>query len=71
MWRGLDPEIRRQLDNVRQMVALRHQTPVREWALIFVADRDELLVVREWPNRTITAYATSEYSERLRNGGNN
>lgn len=30
MWSGFDPELRRQLDNIRQMVALRYQTPTRE-----------------------------------------
>jgi hypothetical protein len=66
MWPGFDPELRRQLENIRQMVALRHQTPTREWPLIFVDEHDELLVVREWPDGSITAYSTSEYSDRIR-----
>lgn len=66
MWSCFDPELRRQLDNVRQMVRLTHQTPTREWPLLFIDDRDELLVVREWPDGSITAYLTSEYSDALR-----
>jgi len=67
MWPGFDPELRRQLDGIRQLVSLRHQTPVREWPLIFMRQYDELFVVREWPDGSITAYATTEYSEILRN----
>lgn len=55
MW-SLDPEIVRQLQHVRQMVLLQHQTPTREWPLIVEESRDELLVVREWPDGSITAY---------------
>jgi hypothetical protein len=68
MWSGFDPELRRQLEVTREMVALQHQMPTREWPLIFVDQHDELLVVREWPNGSLTAYATSEYSDRLRKG---
>jgi hypothetical protein len=67
MWSGFDPELWRQLDSIREMVALKHQSPSKEWPLIFVEQHDELLVIREWPNGSLTAYATSEYSERLRN----
>jgi hypothetical protein len=56
MWSGFDPELRRQFDNVRELVSLRHQSPTREWPLVFVAEHDALLVVREWPNGSITAY---------------
>lgn len=55
MW-SLDPEIVRQLERLREMVTLQHQTPTREWPLIVEESREELLVVREWPNGTITAY---------------
>ena len=68
MWSGFDPELRRQLESVRQMVARRHQTPTREWPLIFVDQYDELFVVREWPDGSITAYSTTEYSDIIRNG---
>ena len=56
MWFGLDPELRRQLDNIRQMVGLQHQTPTREWPMISIEDDRALLVVREWPDGSITAY---------------
>ena len=59
MWSGLDPELRRQLDNIRQMVARSHQTPTQEWPLIFVDDHKAVLVVREWPDGAITAYHMS------------
>jgi hypothetical protein len=55
MW-SLDPEIARQLARVREMVTLQQQTPTREWPLFVEESRDELLVVREWPNGSITAY---------------
>ena len=66
MWPGLDPEFVRQLDTIRQMVGLRYQSPTREWPLVFVEDRDELLVVREWPDGSVTAYMTSEHSDDIR-----
>jgi len=62
MWSGFDPEILRQLAFVREMVTLRHQTPTREWPLVFVDQHDELLVIREWPNGSITAYAAPKPS---------
>ena len=62
MWSGFDPEIWRQLAFVREMVTLRHQTPTREWPLVFVEQHDELLVIREWPNGSITAYAAPKPS---------
>lgn len=67
MWSGFDPELCRQLEYVRRMVKLSHLTPTREWPLIFLNEHDALLVVREWPDGTVTAYLTTEYSDRLRN----
>jgi hypothetical protein len=67
MWRGLDPEFVRQLGAIRQLVALRYQSPTREWPLTLV--EEGLLVVREWLDGSITAYITSEYSDRARNSG--
>jgi hypothetical protein len=62
MWSGFPPELQRELDSVRRLAALTRQTPTKEWPLVFLADYDLLLVVREWPNGEMTAYATSEYS---------
>ena len=59
MWSGFDPELRRQLDSIRLMVALQHQTPTREWPLISIADHGALLVVREWPDGSVTSYLAS------------
>ena len=50
------------------MVARRHQTPTREWPLIFMDQYDGLLAVREWPDGSITASSTTEYSDIIRNG---
>jgi hypothetical protein len=69
MWPGLDPELLRQLATIRQLTALTHRTPTREWPLMFVKQHNALLVVREWPDGSITAYLTSEHSKRFRNGG--
>lgn len=66
MWSGFDPEMARQLDNIRRMVRLRYQEPTREWPLIFIGEYDALFVVREWPDGSITAYATSDHSGHLR-----
>jgi hypothetical protein len=64
MWPGFDPELRRQLNHVRQLVALQHSTPTREWPLFFCDEHNQLLVVREWPNGLITAYLHSPSSHR-------
>ena len=56
MWFDLDPELRRQLEHIRQMVALQHQTPTREWPMTAADDDRALLVVREWPDGSVTAY---------------
>jgi hypothetical protein len=55
MWR-FDPEMVRQLEHLREMVAIQRQTPTREWPLALGESERELLVVREWPNGSITAY---------------
>jgi hypothetical protein len=69
MWPGLDPELLRQLATIRQLAALSHRTPTREWPLIVVKQYNALLVVREWPDGSITAYMTSRRSGTVRNGG--
>ena len=69
MWSSFDPELFRQLDCIRQMVARSHQTPTREWPLILVDDHDALLVVREWPDGAITAYHMHRESGSIRNDG--
>ncbi len=65
MWQGFDPEIQRDLAAVKALVRLTHQTPTREWPLVFVDDYHALLVVREWPDGQITAYWTSEIRDPL------
>ena len=57
MWFNFDPELRRQLEQIRQIVALQQQTPTREWP--FIATHRSLLVLREWPDGSITAYLAS------------
>ena len=64
MWFDFDPEFRRQLENIHQMVSLQHQTPTREWPLIFDETNQELLVVREWPDGSVTAYLMQRGSSR-------
>jgi hypothetical protein len=66
MWPGFDPQLRRDFENIRQMVRLQHQVPTREWPLIVENPDDELLVVREWRDGSVTAYLTSEYSDTIR-----
>jgi len=57
MWSGINPEMRRQLKTIRQLVALQHQTPIKEWPLVFIAEFNALLVVREWADGSLTMYA--------------
>jgi hypothetical protein len=64
MWSGFDPQLRRELEHVRRMVSLRRQTPTREWPLIFDETNQELLVVREWPDGSVTAYLMQRGSSR-------
>lgn len=65
MWQGFDPEIKRDLAALKALVRLTHQTPTKEWPLVFVEDYDALLVVREWLDGQITAYWTSEIRDPL------
>jgi hypothetical protein len=50
MWAEFDPRLWQDLATFRQMVALKHQTPTKEWPLIYVEGHQALLVVREWPD---------------------
>ena len=68
MWYGIDPELRKQLEHIREMVTLSRQNPTREWPLVFVEEFDALLVVREWPGGQITAYTISACSDAIREG---
>jgi hypothetical protein len=60
MWGGLDPALQKQLQQIREMVKLSHESPTREWPLVFVAEFEALLVVREWAGGNITAYTMSK-----------
>jgi hypothetical protein len=40
-----------------------HQTPTKEWPLVFVGECEAMLVVREWPGGEVTAYAVSKDSD--------
>jgi hypothetical protein len=66
MWSGFDPELRRQFESMRQMVKLSHQTPTREWPVVFVNEQNALLVVREWPDGTLTAYLAENSPDKPR-----
>jgi hypothetical protein len=59
VWPGFDPEVLRDLQTIRQLVKLTHQTPDREWPLLLVEQEDALFVIREWPDGSLTAYTTS------------
>jgi hypothetical protein len=65
MWHGLDPDLQRQLDFVRAAFRRSRQTPTNEWPVLHVEERDALLVVREWPDGTLTAYI-AVYSDFVR-----
>jgi len=56
VWPGFDPSMRRDLESIRTMVARQRQTPIREWPLVYDEALELVLVVREWPDGSITAY---------------
>lgn len=58
MWPGFDSSTRRNLETIRSMVARQRQTPTREWPLLYDEALEMLLVVREWPDGSVTAYFT-------------
>jgi hypothetical protein len=64
MFPGFDPQLMRDLTTVKTLVNLSHQSPTREWPLVFVEDHDALLVVREWPSGEVTAYWASTTRDR-------
>ena len=66
MWSGFDADLRQQWAAIREMVALQHRTPTREWPLTYVQEHDALLVIREWPNGSLTSYLMSELSDYLK-----
>jgi hypothetical protein len=59
MWSGFDPEVQRKLALTKEIVARRWQTPTSEWPLVVVREHNALLVIREWPDGTITAFTMS------------
>jgi len=66
MWSSFDPELRQQWTVIRELVGLQHQTPTREWPLAYIEEHDALLVIREWPNGSMTSYAVSDASQHLK-----
>ena len=68
MWPVFDPDVFRQLATIRQMAGLTRQTPTCEWPLIVVDQYALLLVIREWPDGSITSYAASVNSDVRHDG---
>jgi hypothetical protein len=66
MWSGFDPDLRQQWKGVREMIALQRHAPTQEWPLVYVEEHDSLLVVREWPNGSMTSYVMSEISDHIK-----
>jgi hypothetical protein len=60
MWHGFDADAQQQLAMIKQATARRFQTPTHEWPVIFIDEHDALLVVREWPNGSLTAFTCSD-----------
>jgi hypothetical protein len=56
MWDGIEPRVWRDLETFRNLVALRYQTPTKEWPLMYDEQSQMLLVVRQWPDGSVTAY---------------
>ena len=57
MWPGFDSQMLRDLATIREMVTRQQRTPTKEWPLVYVTEHNALLVVREWPDGSLTAYA--------------
>ena len=68
MWHGLNPNSWPELVSLRARLALGSQTPTREWPLLYVEEDDTILVVREWPDGSITAYTLSRGDLQSRTG---
>ena len=66
MWSGFDPDLWQQLKVIHELVALQRQTPTREWPLVYVEEHDALLVIREWPNGSVTSYLMPELSNHTK-----
>ena len=60
MWPGFDPSMMRDLAAIRDMVSRQHQTPTKEWPLVHVDEYRVLLVLREWPDGSVTAYTIDD-----------
>ena len=56
MWDGPNPNALPQMEWLRAMVARQRQTPTGEWPLLYREEEDQLLVVRTWPDGSVTAY---------------
>jgi hypothetical protein len=63
MWYGFDADVRRELAAIKKLTARRYQTPAHEWAVAFVEEHHALLVVRQWSNGDMTAYACAVPSD--------
>jgi hypothetical protein len=48
------------------MISLSRQSPTSEWPLLVENADGELLVVREWPDGSLTAYLTSDHADAVR-----
>jgi hypothetical protein len=59
MWDGSNPNSWPELVGLRKRLALRWQTPTREWPLFWIEEQATLLIVREWPDGSVTAYLKS------------
>ena len=59
MWHDLNPNSWPELVSLRARLSLTRQTPTREWPLFYLEEHDALLVVREWPDGSVTAYTKS------------
>ncbi len=59
MWHGFDPAIVRGLQTIRDMVSRQRQVPTKEWPLVYVNEYDVLLVVRAWPDGSVSRPTSS------------
>ena len=64
MWPGFDARMLSDLATIREMVTRQHQTPTKEWPLVHIADHHAILVVREWPDGSVTAYVAEHREHR-------
>ena len=60
MWLNMNPNCWPELRQIREAVARQHQVPTQECAVTYIKKYKAALVVREWPDGSLTANLTKD-----------